>query len=156
MATRPFLKGSFFGKQLFFLMNLTNENERFINAFLRPRLLCGLSVVRGNYGLGEQKMHLKRGREKDERWRKKFLRPFPKRIKVRVGLGSPSSFVVPSTTCSEHVRIMTPRPSSAMMSIGKRSLSSSMSTPLPSTYAFQLDPVSSFGSTALGAPQFAR
>ena len=84
---------------------------------------------------------------------KKFLRPLLKRNKVRAGLGSPSSFVAPGTSCGARVRIVLPRPSAAM-SIRKRSLSSSMHTPsLPSTYAFLLYPISSFGWPALDIKQ---
>ena len=55
----------------------TNENERFVNAFHRPRLLllCGLIFVRGNSKNEVNRGRIKTGREKDERWRKNISAP---------------------------------------------------------------------------------
>ena len=139
MPTRPFLKGSFFAKGLFFVMNhRRNENERFVNAFHRPRLLlpCGLNFFRGNYKRGEQMAHQNGKGERREVDKKTFLCPFLKRKEVTVGFEFPSSFEGPGTSCSARVRIVLPSPSAAM-SIGKRSLSSSMHTPT-SKYSHQV------------------
>ena len=88
----------------------------FVNAFHRPRLLCGLGVVRGNYRRGEQRMHQNGEGRKTKGGEKTFLRPFLKRKEVRVGLKLryPRSFVVPITSCSARVRMVWPRPSAAM------------------------------------------
>ena len=140
MPTRPFLKGSFFAKGLFCYESPTNENERFVNAFYRPRLLllCGLKLnfFRGNYKRGEQMAHQNGKGERREVEKKTLLRPFLKRKEVTVGFESLSSFEGPGTSCSARVRIVLPRPSVAM-SIGERSLSSSMHTPT-SKYSHQV------------------
>ena len=139
-TTRPSLKGSFFAKGLFFCNESpTNENERFVNASHRPRLLllCELSIIRGNYKRGEQRAHQNGEGRKARGGEKIFLRPFLKWKEVRVGFESPSSFEGPGTSCSARVRIVLPRPSAAM-SIRKRSLSSSMLTPPTSKYSHQV------------------
>ena len=132
MATRPFLKGSFFAKGLFCNESPTNENERFVNAFHRPRLLllCGLSVVRGNYKRGEQRAHQNGKGERREVEKKHFCARFSKGKRC---FESPSSFEGPGTSCNARVKTVLPRPSAAM-SIRKRSLSSSMHTPPTSKY----------------------
>ena len=100
-------------------------------------LLCGLGIIRGNYKRGEQRAHQNGEGRKTRGGEKTFLRPFLKRKEVRVGFESPSSFEGPGTSCSARVRIVLQRPSGAM-SIRKRSLSSSMLTPLTSKYSHQV------------------
>ena len=67
-------------------------------------------------------MHQNGAGRKTRGGERNFLRPFLKRKEVRVGLSSPSSFVVPGTSCRARVRMVWPRPSAAK-SIGKRPLS---------------------------------
>ena len=80
-ANKAFPKGLFLRERLIFCNESpTNENETFVNAFHRPRLLllCGLSFVRGNYKRGEQRTHQN---GKGERWeveKKHFCTRFSK------------------------------------------------------------------------------
>ena len=117
MPTRPSLKGSFFAKGLLFVMNhRRTKTKRFEHASHWPRLLllCGLSIIRGNYKRGEQRAHQNGEGRKTRGGEKIFLHPFLKRKEVRVGFESPSSFEGPGTSCSARVRIVLPRPSAAM------------------------------------------
>ena len=140
-----FSKGLFLGERLIF-SNETNENEMFVNAFHRPRLLCELSVVRGNNRRGEQRKH-QNGEGRKTRGREKILRLIiVKRKEVRVGLGSPSSFVVPGPNCSAHVRKATPRPSAAI-SIRKKYRFQGLL--FPARIPFNSTPIFSFGRPAL-------
>ena len=108
LRTSPLIKGSFFTKGLFCNESPTNENERFVNASHRPRLLllCWLSIIRGNYKRGEQRAHQNGEGRKTRGGEKTFLRPFLKRKEVRVGFESPNSFERPGTSCSARVRIV--------------------------------------------------
>ena len=144
MATRPFLKGSFLAKGLLFLTNhRRTKTKMFVNAFHRPRLLCGLSVVRGNYKRGEQRMHQNGERRKTRGGGKTFLRPLLKRKEVRVGLGSQRNFVVPITSCSARIRMV--------WKVYQKKIAFIHTPSLPSTYAFLLYPISSLGRPALDA-----
>ena len=122
---RPFLKGSFLAKGLLFLMNhVTNERKRNVSERVPIGLACYTDLASSEATINEVSRgctKMEKG-ERREVERKFFLRPFLKRKEVRVGLWSPSSFVVPGTICRARVRMVWPRPSAAK-SIGKRSLS---------------------------------
>ena len=81
-ANKAFPKGLFLRERLIFCNESpTNENERFVNASHRPRLLllCGLSIIQGNYKRGEQRAHQNGEGRKTRGGEKTFLRPFQER-----------------------------------------------------------------------------
>ena len=93
MATRPFLKGSFLAKGLLFLMNhRRTKTKMFVNAFHRPRLLCGLSVVRGNYKRGEQRVHQNGEGRKTRGGEKNFSAPVSQKERGESRSGIPEKF----------------------------------------------------------------
>ena len=107
MATRPFSKGLFLGERLAFSNESpTNESEMFVNAyaFHRPRLLCGLSVVQGNYKRGEQRMHQNGEGRKTRGGEKNFSAPVSQKDRGESRSWIPEKFR--STSCSARARIV--------------------------------------------------
>ena len=155
MATWPFLKGSFLAKSLFF-SNETNENEMFVNAFHRPRLLCELSVIRGNNKRGEQRKHQNgEGRKTIERWRKNSAPDHSQKERGESRSWIPEQFRITWANCSARVRKVTPRPSAAI-SIRKNIAFKVFFSQHVCHSTLLYTPIFSFGRPALDQKQFAR
>ena len=108
-----FSKGLFLGERLIF-SNETNENEMFINAFHMPRLLCELSVFRGNNKRGKQRKH-QNGEGRKTRGREKNSAPdHSQKERGESSSWIPEQFRSTWANCSARVRKVTPRPSAAI------------------------------------------